>query len=271
MQKKMIILRVVVVVLVVSGLVYYFVSKNYKGKHGDITASGIIECTQVEITSRISGRIARLHADEGDFIKKGQLLVELAHDEISAQYDQVSANYKNAEDNLTRYTELYKAGSISKQQLDGAQTQREVLTANMRNAKAQLDNAFLKTPISGIVLSKNAQEGEIAFPGMSILTVTDPADTWIKIYVSETVLGKVKIGQSVNIKTDTFPDKIYAGKVVNIASEAEFTPKNIQIKEERTKLVFAVKVVVENPNQELKQGMPADAEIVLQKKANADE
>jgi len=264
MNKKTVIPRIVIAVILISGLVYYFVSKSFNGNRNVIFASGVIECTQVEITAKISGRIAGLHAKEGGQVKQGQLLVELAHDEIAAQFDQVNASYKNAQENLSRYGELYKAGSISKQQLDNAQMQYDVLSANMRNARAQLDNAFLKTPISGVVLSKNAEEGEIAFPGMSILTVTDPADTWIKIYVQETMLGRVKIGQDVKVKTDSYPDKVYSGKVINIASEAEFTPKNIQIKDERVKLVFAVKVRIENPDQELKQGMPADAEIVLQ-------
>ncbi|MBU0951440.1 MAG: efflux RND transporter periplasmic adaptor subunit [Elusimicrobia bacterium] len=266
MNKKMMVLRIVIAVIVVLGLVFYFVSKNFKGNKNSQAASGVIECTQIEITSKISGRIQKLYAKEGDTVTQGKLLVELAHDEISAQFDQVDANYKNAQANLARYKELYGAGSISKQQLDNAQTQVEVLSANMRNAKAQLDNASLKAPISGIVLSKNAEEGEIAFPGMSILTVTNPGDTWIKIYVPETMLGRVKLGQDVKVKTDSYPNKIYSGKVSNIASEAEFTPKNIQIKDERVKLVFAVKVRIENPNQELKQGMPADAEIALEGK-----
>ena len=266
MNKKMMVPRIVIAVVVISGLVYYFVSKNLKSSQNNLSASGVIECTQVEITAKISGRIQKLYAKEGDTVTQGKLLVELAHDEISAQFDQVDANYKNAQENLARYRELFNAGSISKQQLDNAQTQSEVLTANMRNAKAQLDNAFLKAPIPGVVLSKNAQEGEIAFPGMSILTLTDPGDTWIKIYVPETMLGKVKIGQDVKVKTDSYPDKVYTGTVVNIASEAEFTPKNIQIKNERVKLVFAVKVRIENPDQELKQGMPADAEIILEAK-----
>ena len=83
------------------------------------------------------------------------------------------------------------------------------------------------------------------------------------IYIPEEEFGKIKLGQTANVSTDTFKDKIYKGKVIYISPEAEFTPKNIQTEDERTKLVYAVKIRIPNPNQELKSGMPADAIIKL--------
>jgi HlyD family secretion protein len=83
------------------------------------------------------------------------------------------------------------------------------------------------------------------------------------IYVPETELGKVQLGQKAELKVDTYPDKSFNGKVIYISPQAEFTPKNIQTQEERTKLVFAVKIKIDNPDFELKDGMPADAVINL--------
>jgi HlyD family secretion protein len=95
------------------------------------------------------------------------------------------------------------------------------------------------------------------------VTIADLGNIWLKIYVPEPQLGRVKLGQKAEIVTDSFRGKVYPGKVTFINSEAEFTPKNVQTQEERVKLVFAVKISVDNPNQELKPGMPADARIVL--------
>ena len=97
----------------------------------------------------------------------------------------------------------------------------------------------------------------------SLFQVADLSSVEIVIYIRETELGEVKLGQKAEISIDTYPDKVYSGKVIYISPEAEFTPKNIQTKEERTKLVFAIKIKIENPNFELKDGMPADAEIIL--------
>lgn len=124
-----------------------------------------------------------------------------------------------------------------------------------------ISNCNLKTPIDGVILSKNAEEGEMLSPGMSVVTVGNTKNPYIKIYIAETELGKVKLHQKAYISVDSFPKKKFEGKVVNIASQAEFTPKNIQTKDERTRLVYAVKINVVNQNDELKPGMPADAVI----------
>ncbi len=87
---------------------------------------------------------------------------------------------------------------------------------------------------------------------------------WMRGYINERDLGRVKIGSRVNVTTDSFPDKIYDGRVSFVSSEAEFTPKQIQTEEERVKLVYRIKVEVDNPNQELKLNMPADGEITVE-------
>jgi HlyD family secretion protein len=108
------------------------------------------------------------------------------------------------------------------------------------------------------------EPGEIVAAGTPIVTVADLTDIWVKIYVPEPQLGRVKLRGTADVSTDSYRGKVYPGTVSFINSEAEFTPKNIQTKEERVKLVFAVKVRVANPNQELKPGMPADVRLNLQ-------
>ncbi|WP_318258534.1 efflux RND transporter periplasmic adaptor subunit [Geobacter anodireducens] len=121
----------------------------------------------------------------------------------------------------------------------------------------------LKTPVKGVVLRKNVEGGETVTAGTPIFTVGDLEHPWVKIYVKEDKLGLVKLGQKAEVTVDTYPGKTFEGVVTYISPEAEFTPKNVQTQEERVKLVFGIKVNVDNPNQELKPGMPADVRIRL--------
>ena len=114
------------------------------------------------------------------------------------------------------------------------------------------------------MLTKSAEVGEILAPGTTVLTIGDIQHPWLRGYISERDLGRVKIGSKAKVTTDSYPGKEYHGRVSFIASEAEFTPKQIQTAEERVKLVYRIKIDMENPNQELKLNMPADAEILLE-------
>jgi HlyD family secretion protein len=135
--------------------------------------------------------------------------------------------------------------------------------AALASAEVQLGYTVLTSPQAGVVLRKHIEPGEMIAAGVPAVTIADLGNIWLKIYVPEPQLGRVKLGQKAEIVTDSFRGKVYPGKVTFINSEAEFTPKNVQTQEERVKLVFAVKISVDNPNQELKPGMPADARIVL--------
>ncbi|MFB3827798.1 MAG: efflux RND transporter periplasmic adaptor subunit [Bryobacteraceae bacterium] len=135
--------------------------------------------------------------------------------------------------------------------------------AQIALVEAQLADTEAVSPVSGVVLVKSAEPGEVVAPGVAVLTVGDVDHPWVRGYISERDLGRVKLGAKVRVTTDSFPGKIYWGRVTFIASEAEFTPKQIQTREERVKLVYRVKIDVENPNRELKNNMPVDAEILL--------
>ena len=118
------------------------------------------------------------------------------------------------------------------------------------------------SPINGVVLVKAADVGEILAPGASVVTVGDIEHPWLRAYIREQDLGRVKIGAKAKVTTDSFPGKAYDGRVSYLASEAEFTPKQIQTSEERVKLVYRIKIEIDNPRHELKSNMPADAEIL---------
>jgi HlyD family secretion protein len=135
--------------------------------------------------------------------------------------------------------------------------------ADLAIIATQLSDTEAISPIDGVVLVKAAEPGEILAAGTTVVTVGDILHPWVRAYLSELDFGKVKLGDKVNVSTDSFPGKVYNGRVTFISSEAEFTPKQIQTQEERSKLVYRVKIEVENPNQELKSNMPADAEILI--------
>jgi HlyD family secretion protein len=129
---------------------------------------------------------------------------------------------------------------------------------------SQLADTVAASPIDGVVLVKSANVGEILAPGTTVVTIGDIDHPWLRGYINERDLGRVKLGTKAKITTDSYPGKVYWGRVSFIASEAEFTPKQIQTSEERLKLVYRIKIDVENPQHELKSNMPADAEIVLE-------
>jgi HlyD family secretion protein len=135
--------------------------------------------------------------------------------------------------------------------------------AALHLAEERLADTTIYAPIAGVILTKNLEAGEIVSAGTPVYTIGDLAHPWVTVYVKEDKLGLVKLQQTARVAVDSYPDKTYSGTVTSIASEAEFSPKNVQTKEERVNLVFAVEVSVENPNGELKPGMPADVTILL--------
>jgi HlyD family secretion protein len=129
--------------------------------------------------------------------------------------------------------------------------------------KTQIDDTVLVAPIDGVVLVKPAENGEVIAAGTTVVSIGDLDHPWLRAYINETDLGKVKLGEQVKLSTDSYPGKAYLGRISFIASDAEFTPKQIQTKEERVKLVYRIKVEVDNSAHELKNNMPVDAEIPL--------
>ncbi len=218
------------------------------------------------------------------------------NDDIStSQYDQFRTRFESAEANLKQVKEqanMVQAGPRT-ETIDSAKAQVERAKAALRAGQAnaietrrrqedlvarqgdidrakaqialidsQLADTIAVSPINGVVLVKAADVGEVLAPGTSVVTVGDIDHPWLRAYIREQDLGRVKVGDKVKVTTDSFKDKIYDGKVSFISSDAEFTPKQIQTAEERVKLVYRIKIDVDNPRHELKSNMPADAEIL---------
>jgi HlyD family secretion protein len=184
---------------------------------------------------------------------------EKERDALRLQYDVAQSRLaesesvlKLAQGNLTRIDAV-------KQDIDVAAAQVNAAAASLNQAEIQLNYTQLKSPANGVVTSRNIEPGETVTPGREVITVSDLSRVDLKIFVDETEIGKVKPGQKVDVQVDTFPGKTYTGYVSFISPEGEFTPKVIQTTKERVKLVYLVKVSIDNPHLELKAGMPADA------------
>jgi HlyD family secretion protein len=158
--------------------------------------------------------------------------------------------------------ELVRKGART-ETLDQAKARVEQARAAAGLAEIRLGYATIHSPMDGLVLSDHSEPGEYVAPGTPVVTVGDLAHVWLRAYVSETELGRVRVGQPVRVTTDTYPGKVYAGTLSFLSSEAEFTPKSVQTAKERVKLVYRVKIRIDNPAFELKPGMPADAVIGL--------
>lgn len=148
--------------------------------------------------------------------------------------------------------------------LDAAQARERELRAQLEGVKAQLGYTEIRSPLNGVVLTKNVESGEVVSPGTPVVTVANIADLWMNIYIPETQTGLVKLGQEVRVSVDSFPNESFKGAITFVSSESEFTPKTILTQEERIKLVYRAKVSLENTQGRLKPGMQADAEIPLQ-------
>jgi HlyD family secretion protein len=135
--------------------------------------------------------------------------------------------------------------------------------ANLGMSHVNLDYTVLRAPSSGVITVRQAELGEVVVPGTPVVTLADLDHIWLRAYIAETDLGRVRWGQDAVVTTDTFPGKQYHGRISFIASEAEFTPKSVQTYKERVMLVYRIKIDIDNPNHELKAGMPADAHITL--------
>ena len=142
--------------------------------------------------------------------------------------------------------------------VDAAKARLAAAGAARSLADTRLSQAVLAAPLSGTVLAKHAEPGELLAAGAPVITVAQLDEVWVRAYIPETQLGRVKLGQKVQVSSDTWKGRTYPGVVSFIASEAEFTPKNIQTEQERVKLVYRIKVTIKNPQQELKPGMPVD-------------
>ncbi len=206
---------------------------------------------QMEDARRNNGRYEQLFS-RGVVSAKERDAVKLNYDTARARLLEAETILQQAKSNLARIELTRKEIAASEAAAKGAK-------AALDQTGIQLKYTQLVAPIAGVITSRNVEPGEVVTSGREVMTLSDLSTVDLKIFVDETSIGKVKPGQDVEVKVDTFPKRIFKGKVSFISPEGEFTPKVIQTRKERVKLVYLVKVSIPNAGLELKSGMPADA------------
>ncbi len=263
-------------------------------REGD-TVSGGQELARLDLTDLEAARAAaeaQVAAAEARLteLRRGARPEELAQAEAALRAATERAN--EARRTAERTRRLFEGGAVSRQTLDAAETALEVAEAtrdqadqalamvregprsetiraqealveharaNLARADASLANGIITAPFPGRITVRHREPGETVTPGIPVLTLLDPDDRWVRIYVREDQIGAVQVGMAAMIVSDTYPDNVYHGEVTFIGSEAEFTPKNVQTAEERIKLVYPVKVrITDDPGFALKPGIPVD-------------
>jgi HlyD family secretion protein len=181
-----------------------------------------------------------------------------AVNQAKAQYDDASAAVGVAQASLDALSARPTTDEVAV-----AQAQVSQAEAALGILEVQLEKMTLYSPLSGLVSNRSIYAGETASPGATLMTIANLDEVKLTVYIPENRYGRIQLGQEVEVQVDSFPGKVYEGQVVYISSEAEFTPRNVQTKEERVNTVFAVKILIPNPEHDLKPGMPADATIVV--------
>lgn len=218
----------------------------------------------------------------------------------AATLDRLKAEAERATQDALRAEQLFKKEVIPRKELDAARAARDSAAAAVREGEerlqltrigprpdavrqaqarleaagaarslvaTRLSQAVLTAPLSGFVLAKHAEPGELLAAGSPVITVGRLDEVWVRAYIPETQLGRIKLGQQAVVTSDTWKGRTYRGVVSFIASEAEFTPRNVQTEAERVKLVYRIKITIANPKQELKPGMPVDLVLEAGEKA----
>jgi HlyD family secretion protein len=251
-----------VVILITLGII--FIPKLFVD-NSRITASGTIEVKEVDIASRVNSRVLKILADEGKSVIKGEVLAELDDSVVAAQKDAASTMLSNAVKNYERSRSLFNTGSISSAAFEQAQSAYISAKAQYAQANVLYEDAAVKAPWDGLILKRHVEEGELVSANTPIFTIGDMGTAKVKIYVPLMALAKIKYGQEASVTLDGMEKNKFTGKITYISGEAEFTPKNVQTKDERVKEVFEVQVTVPNPDYILKPGVPADVEIRVSK------
>ena len=204
---------------------------------------------------------ADLELKRAEFRRRQELLAEQGVseediDRAASQLKRAQATYERAKQTYDQVVEGTRKEEIAVRRAN-LESAREAL----QMSRLKLNYTVLSAPVSGVVLVRQAELGEVVSAGTPVVTIADVDHLWMRGYINETDLGRVKWGQSATLHTDTFPDKMYQGRVSFISSQAEFTPKSVETHKERVTLVYRIKIDLDNPNHELKPGMPAEAVI----------
>jgi HlyD family secretion protein len=252
------IIPIVLVIAVVAGIGYLWWT-NYGGgaaaNNGALGGSGTIEAQQIAITPLLPGRILSAPTEEGMAVKAGDVLYQLDGSSYKLQIQALNAQIKAATSN---YYHVKNDSSSSRAEKDAAKAQWDQAEVAKKMALLNLSNTTIKSPVDGILSSIAQNAGENAQPGTAMSMISQVQSLTVTIYVPETQIGQVKMGQHGDMTTDSTGAKVYNTKVSYVSSQAEFTPSSIETKDQRVKLVYQVKLDITDADNQLKPGMPAD-------------
>lgn len=244
-NKKIIVVAVVAFVVAASVAKLIIFKKEFR-------YAGTIEATKIDIPSRLSSVIATLTSKEGDKVQSGQMLLTLSCEDYT-----LNANLAN--DNYARAEQLFKEGSLAKQDYDSVKNKKD-------DADLRVSWCSIKAPITGTILTKYHETGEMVSPGTKLFTVADIKDIYAYIYVPQPKIASLHLQDKVSGILPELNGRIFEGTITWIADEAEFTPKNVQTEAERTRLVYAVKVAFKNDDETLKPGMTIEVNLLAERK-----
>jgi membrane fusion protein YbhG len=280
MQRKKIIPVVVLALALIGASVWYF-GGHRTGNSDTLTLYGNVDIRQVQLAFNSSDRIAQMLVKEGEHVSKGQLLATLDTASRENQVRKAEAEVEvariaasNADHTYQRTKSLVAQHFVAQQQADNARDAYAAAQASLKAGQAALRvvrkalaDASLYAPDSGLIQQRILEPGDMASPQRPVYTLalTDPI--WVRVYVQETDLGKLKPGMRADISTDSYPGKKYRAWIGYISPSAEFTPKSVETTEVRSSLVYQVRVFVCNPQDELRLGMPATVTIPLNEPA----
>lgn len=269
--------QILFVLLAIAAMYVIPIIKDHLRNKNELVLYGNIEIRQVDLGFRVAGRVQEMFFEEGDSIKKGDLMAILDDKPYVDVLNQAKAAVKarkavkeNAAVVFERNQPLSVDDTISKQQCDDylaskkqSQADYEAAVANLGSAKTDLNDTRIYAPCDGIIMTRIQEPGAIVSPTQSIYTVAKSKPVWIRAYVPETELGKIKYGMQAKVFNDSRPDNPYTGWIGFISPVAEFTPKEVETTKLRTDLVYRIRIYVYDVDEYLRQGMPTTIKIDL--------
>lgn len=278
MKKKLII---ILLILIIIGTVFFFLTHK-KENSGELTLYGNIEIRQVDLSFQVSGVIEKMLKEEGDSVKKGELLAILDAKDYKSNLEKASADVEralalknDAIEKFDRNAPLVNDNTISKQEFDTLKNTRDKNVADYdasvaakNYAQNQLDYTKIYAPDDGVVMVRVQEPGATVTKGQIVYSISKTKPVWVRAYVNETDLGNIKYGQGVNVYTDsinssTGQKREYKGQIGFISPVAEFTPKTVQSTDLRTNLVYRIRVYIDDIDEYLRQGMPVTIKVDL--------
>jgi HlyD family secretion protein len=277
MDKKGTALKVGIVC--VALVVLYYIWSAWYHHNDNQTLYGNVDIRDVNLGFRVTGRLLDLNVDEGDTVHRGELLGRLDPDPYQREVRAAEAAVKQqkaalayAETVYAREKKLFGTGASSTDHYQNALSLRDEAIANLDRSVAELSQSSLRlqdtylfSPSDGVVLTRAVEPGTMLPVNATVLGVTLINPVWVRAYVAETMLAKAKPGTSVKVTSDSLPDKSYDGIIGFVSPTAEFTPKPVETTDLRTQLVYRLRIIVQDPSHQLRQGMPVTVVLLAQK------